>query len=64
MDTSNFTPYQKFIFDLAPKFLELDSASNPVEIMEIMSEIKDIHDSYIKASRLVLLSKITELINK
>ena len=55
MDTSNFTPYQKFIIDLAPKFLELDAASNPIEIMEIMSEIKDIHDSYISANYLKLL---------
>ena len=33
MDTTNFTPYQKFIMDLAPKFLELNAADNPIEIM-------------------------------
>ena len=54
MNTSNFTPYQKFIMDLAPKLLELVEASNPIEIMEIMSEIKDIHDSYISANYLKL----------
>ena len=63
MDTTNFTLYQKFIMDFAPKFLELDAADNPIEIMEIMSEIMDIHDSYIKSHDSELLSKITELIN-
>ena len=64
MDTSNFTPRQKFIIEMADKFEQLANTESIPQEEAIMIEICNIYDEHIKTHDLELLSKITKLIYK
>lgn len=64
MNTSKFTPKQKFIMEMADKFEQLANAKRIPQEEVIMIEICNIYDEHIKTHDLELLSKIKKLINK